>query len=459
MKRLLFLRAYLAWLLAAGFFFAEYFARVSPSVMGPHLMRDLHLHALGLGSLSACFYYAYVGMQLPVGTLVDRYGPHRLLTAMATLCGLACCLFAGANTLWVANIARFLMGFSAAFAFVGALKLAHNWFSSARFGFLAGATQALGMVGAAVGEGPVGLLVKHIGWRYSMTLIGIILLALGALIAVVVRDYPSNTPSHSVLIKNNHNHLAVWKNLSRLFRSKQCWINGIFSGFLFAPTAVFAIWGPIYLHENLHIHMPLAGSLVGLIFIGFAISSPLAGWISDRIKQRKPIMLLSALCCVIFMSAAIYLPALNIWEEGILLFLYGVSNVAVATSYAVACELVPRHLSATSMSFANMASVIIGAFAMPMIGALLQLGWNHAVHHGIPIYSVHNSHHALLCLPACTLVSLIAGCFLKESYRIPQKKTAPTQPSPTPIAQAASAGDDLYRSQPPSPLHKNPGSA
>ncbi len=46
----------------------------------------------------------------------------------------------------IANIARFLMGFAAAFAFVGALKLARSWFAPARFGLLAGATQALGML-------------------------------------------------------------------------------------------------------------------------------------------------------------------------------------------------------------------------------------------------------------------------------------------------------------------------
>ncbi|MCK4609099.1 MAG: MFS transporter, partial [Gammaproteobacteria bacterium] len=183
-------RALFIWLLAAGFFFAEYFARVAPSVMVADLMRDLHVSALSLGSLSAFFYYAYVAMQIPVGTLVDRFGPHRLLTVTAALCGISCILFAHVDSLAAAKAYRFLMGFSAAFAFVGALKLASVWFPASRFGFISGATQALGMLGAAVGEGPVSVLVTHIGWRQSMILIGIILLILALLISIIVRDHP-----------------------------------------------------------------------------------------------------------------------------------------------------------------------------------------------------------------------------------------------------------------------------
>ena len=52
--------AWIIWGLAALFFFAEYFARVAPSVMVDHLMRAFNTDAFHLGSLSAFFYYAYV---------------------------------------------------------------------------------------------------------------------------------------------------------------------------------------------------------------------------------------------------------------------------------------------------------------------------------------------------------------------------------------------------------------
>lgn len=419
MKQNISSRAYIVWALAAGFFFAEYFARVAPSVMALQLVHDFHINALALGSLSAFFYYAYVGMQLPVGTLVDHYGPHKLLTLMAGICGLACLLFASSQSLWVADLARFLMGFSAAFAFVGALKLAANWFPQSRFGMMAGATQALGMIGAAVGEGPVGFLVEHSGWRYTMVCIGIFLIILALLIGFIVSDnpkvpnWPENDNTHS-----NSTFKNLWLSLITVLSTWQCWVNGIFVGFLYAPTAAFAeLWGASYLHVTYKLSMATAGTMIGGIFIGFAISSPLAGWISDRIKRRKPVMFFSALCSLILMSVILYVPHLPIYAVSILLFCYGASNVAVATAYAVACEQVPNDVSGTSMSFANMASVIIGALLQPVIGALLEKNWQHVIKNGVPVYSTQDFHQALITLPLCIVVSLIAWCFLKESYQ------------------------------------------
>ncbi len=177
-------RPWIIWALGACFFLAEYFARVSPGVMLPNLMRSYHVDALALGTLSACFYLAYIPMQLPVGMLVDRFGPHRLLTTMAILCGLACLLFGLTTKFHLAQIARFLMGFSASFAFVGTLKLASMWFPAKRFGLLAGLTQALGMLGAVIGEAPTAIAVQHIGWRGTMFIMAAVIIVLGVFIGM-----------------------------------------------------------------------------------------------------------------------------------------------------------------------------------------------------------------------------------------------------------------------------------
>ena len=321
-------RAWVVWGLAAAFFFAEYFARVAPGVMAPELMRAFKVRAFSLGELSAFFYYAYVGMQLPVGALIDRYGPRILLSLMAGLCGLSCLLFAYSNVLIVAELSRFFMGIGAAFAFVGALKLARNWFPSSQFGMLAGATQALGMFGAAVGEGPVSVLVQQLGWQYTIDLIGFVLISLALLILFVVRDQPQQVGE-----MRSQQSVSLWCGLRVVIKHKPCWINGLFAGFLYAPTAAFAeLWGPSYLHQVYHMQPELAATAISLIFIGFAISSPMVGWVSDRLKRRKPVMMSSAVLSLLFISLVLYCPHLSVTALMLLLFLYGMSNVAVAIS-------------------------------------------------------------------------------------------------------------------------------
>ena len=101
---------WLTWSLGALLFCYGFFQRVAPSVMIDPLMRDLAVGGAVLGNLSAFYFYAYAGLQIPVGLMVDRWGPRRLLTAGALLCGLGSLLFAQAEGLPLAYAGRLLIG-------------------------------------------------------------------------------------------------------------------------------------------------------------------------------------------------------------------------------------------------------------------------------------------------------------------------------------------------------------
>ena len=82
-------RAIIAFALGTLFFGYAFVQRVSPSVMTNELMRDFAVGGAALGSLSAFYFYAYASIQLPVGTLTDRYGPRKLMSIAAGLCAIA----------------------------------------------------------------------------------------------------------------------------------------------------------------------------------------------------------------------------------------------------------------------------------------------------------------------------------------------------------------------------------
>lgn len=401
---------WLVWGLGAAFFFAEYFARVSPSVMVPQLMSSFHIMALGIGSLSAFFYYAYVSMQVPVGTLVDRYGPHRLLTVTAGLCAIGCFLFATSHNIYTAQLARFIMGFGAAFAFVGTLKLATLWFPPKRFGLLAGLTQAIGMLGVAVALSSLAITVSIIGWRETLWLIGAVLLLLAILIGLFVRDRPAT------LNTQIHVSSGLWASLVIVLKNRQSWINAAYAGFIYAPTAAFAeLWGVSFLIKTYGFSTEMAATAVSCIFYGWAIGGPIMGWISDVMHRRRPIMLISIVASFICMSLVLYLPDMSAPLLFILLFLYGISNTGLAVSYAVASEINPRRVAGTSIAFSNMASVLIGAAFQPIIGWFLDLQWHGRMINNVPVYSAHAFRMALIALPLCLILGFVAALFVRET--------------------------------------------
>src|SRR5690606_20279354 len=106
--------------LFVGLFYCyEYYLRVAPAVMSTELKDAYRISDAGLGWLSGLFYWVYTPMQLPVGVMMDRFGPRKVLTAACLLCVVGTYYFAFSALLSGALFGRFLIGFGSAFAFVG----------------------------------------------------------------------------------------------------------------------------------------------------------------------------------------------------------------------------------------------------------------------------------------------------------------------------------------------------
>lgn len=420
MKNQLQFKSYYPWLiwgLGAFFFFIEYFLRVSPSVIHRDLMAEFHIKAVALGVLSASFYYAYIIMQLPVGIVTDRYGPRKMLIFTTALCAFSCVLFAVSDSLLFASIARFLMGFSAAFAFVGTLKLASNWFDAKKFALLTGLTQTCGMLGAAVGDAPMSLLFNAISWRYAMLLFALILIILCLLMYFLLSNQPQNVEIIAKEHKTFYQKTNIFSQVKQAFGYPQLWLNCLFIGLLYGPTAMFAEnWGVSYTASFRYIDTTEAAFLIGLIFIGLAIGCTFAGALSDRLKSRVKVMRYSAFMCFILMSLIIYVPGIPYELLIVCYFLYGVCNSGIVPSYTVSAELVPHPLSATALGLTNMASVLIGAILVQIVAEVLQSVWSGLVHHGFAVYTPSEFQTALIFVPIIFIGCFLLSFFIKETF-------------------------------------------
>lgn len=409
----------LGWIicsLAALFYCYEFFLRVAPSVMVPALMSSYHANAAKIGTLSAFYYFAYTPMQLPVGLLMDRYGPRRLLTMATLLCALGSCLFVVSAHIVVAEVGRFFVGFGSAFAFVGVLKLAATWLPPERFALASGLATMLGMLGAICGDILLTRVVGAVGWQQSMYWSASIGIFLALAVWLVVRDsMPGKTRQEAHQFRDMRHALSAF---FHVVKDGRVWLSGIIGGLLFLPTTAFAaLWGIHYMQEVYNFGSEQAGVAISMIFLGWAIGGPLAGWLSDRIKLRRLPLTIGSLVAAVLIAMVIYLPGFPPLLVYPALFLFGFFSAVEVIVFALSCDYTVSKASGTAVAFTNMLVMFGGMVFQPLIGYMLD--WVHGPQCatcGPVVYNVHDYRVALFALPAGLVLSLILTFFVKETY-------------------------------------------
>ncbi len=403
---------WIVWFIAASFFFSEYIVRVSPGVMALELMQDLEANALIVGLLSACFYYPYVLLQVPVGLLVDKYGSQRLLYIMATVSAIGCIIFSLSDSILSACLSRVLIGFSAAFGFVGVIKLTATWHPANKLGLIVGLTQSSGMLGAFCAV-PLASIMVMLGWRQAVLLMSLLL----GLIAIVIKLWGQPNPAVTMKIAEQRQY-SMLQSLMIVLKNPNSWYNAVFVGFFFAPTAVFGeMWGPTFLRQCYGMSAEKGAMFSGFIFLGWIIGAPFLGWLSDKFMKRKLFMLASSALLLASMSVIIFVPNLPLFILGPLILLSGVFSGGVVIAYTLSTEINIPAVSGTSLAFANMASVIVGAILLPIVGWVLDNSGNISYIDNIPNYGPEAFTYAFSPLVFGLITGILFAFRIKDNCK------------------------------------------
>ena len=411
--------------LGAIFYSYEYFLRISPSVMEASLREHFNLSATGFGLLSAYYHYAYVPMQLPVGVLMDRIGPRRLLTAACLICVIGTFMFADTFLFGVAAVGRFLVGLGSAFAFVGVLKLATLWLPEDKLGMVAGIATALGTIGAMIGDNLLGYMVSAMGWQRTVNFTAIFGVGLVIVLWFGIRDHKRHE-KHSGTV---HSFKKSMIDLAIIMRNKQIWINGAYGCLVYLPTTVFAeLWGIPYLQHAHGLTSAEASLANSVLFLGFTIGAPLMGYISDKIKRRKLPMMIGASGAAILMIMILYVPGLSLTSLNIFLFLLGLFYSVQSIVFAVGREVSPNEAAGTAIAMTNMIVMFGAMLLQPLVGRLLD--WSLIQRESLTLMSVQtisvdklqqlytaaDYKFALSIVPLGIVIAVILTFFLRETY-------------------------------------------
>ena len=407
------------WGLGAGLYLIGFFQRVAPAVITRELMAEFALSAMALGNLSALYFYTYVAIQIPTGVLVDHWGPRRVLAVGGLLAAVGTFVFSLAPGYGLVGVGRLCVGAGVGVAFVAMLKLATHWIQPSRFALVSGLALACGSLGGISAGVPLRIAVDAIGWRGVMLAAAVVTAVLAAVTWAFVRDDPRERGyrSYSSIAAGARPQHSMLGGIREVFRYRNVWLNFIGCGAITGPMLAFGgLWGVPFLVSQYGYSTSRAAFVTSVMLVAWAVGSPIAGALSDRMSRRKLPLVTGGLLAAVMWTILIYVPGLPYWLVLALMIGLGLASGVVVIGFAFCKESVPAALAGTASGVANMGNMLGGMAMQPLIGWLLDLGWDGAMAGEVRAYSFAAYSGGFTLMLVWLVAGLAAFAFARETH-------------------------------------------
>ena len=264
-------------LCAVAYFFSN-FHRVSSAVIASDLQAQFNASSSVLGVLSSTYFWAYAGLQLPIGIATDRYSPRLIMTVGMALAAIGSLVFGLSSSLGVAVAARTLAGAGVAAVYIPSLKILGQAFGEAHFPTVTGFLIAAGNLGSLSATSPFALLVGAIGWRWSFVVIAAVSAIMAGAAWHLMRG-PWDDPRRQMASAQGAGDAKAASG-----RGLGLFLALGFAMFVkYGPLMGFqGLWGVPYLTQVYQMTKVQAGNLLMWISIGYIVGGPFVGVLSDR---------------------------------------------------------------------------------------------------------------------------------------------------------------------------------
>lgn len=263
---------------ALGYFLSYLFRSVN-AVVAPNLVADIGLTAAELGLLTSAYLFAFALFQLPLGVLLDRFGPRRVQAALLCCAALGSLLFSFGHDVVVLSAARALIGLGFAGGLMSGFKAVVLWVPEPRRALANACVMSFGALGILVATVPVELAVQGLGWRGVFVGLAAMTSAVAVLLFLVVPEAPRRTSGES--LKTQIGFLA------RIYRDPVFWrLAPLLATGAGSHIAVQTLWAGPWFRDLLgldrsgvanHLMAMAVAFLVGILFSG-----ALADWFGRR---------------------------------------------------------------------------------------------------------------------------------------------------------------------------------
>jgi len=355
----LILRVFLPFV--AGYYLAYLFRTIN-AVMASPLAAELGLGASDLGLLTSVYFLTFAAAQIPIGMLLDRYGPRRVQSILMVVAALGSALFAASENFSMLLLGRALIGLGVAAALTAGMQALVLWFPRERVPLLNGLMVMLGALGAVTATWPAELLVASIGWRELFGLLSALTAVCAILVHFVVPEAaPITNKATSVGLKKVYADPRFWR-LAPL--SASC---------IGTAWALQGLWAAQWLADV--DGLDRAGVVEHLFIMAVALSVGAVGLgiAADRLRRRGigPETLLGGVATIfvaiqLALILRLPLPSYLLWS--------GVAATGAATvlSYAILADYFPKELTGRANGALNLFHIGTAFAAQYATGLVVQ---------------------------------------------------------------------------------------
>ncbi|MCW2753698.1 MAG: transporter [Marmoricola sp.] len=363
-------QAWAVWSVSLAVYMLAVFHRSSLAVAGLAATHRFGISASQLATFTMLQLLVYAGMQIPVGLLIDRFGPRAVLTVGATVLTCAQAGFAFADSYGLALLARIFVGVGDAMTFICVLRLVSTWFAPRRIPVMVQVTGVLGQLGAIGAAVPMTWALGHLGWTRSYLLaasLGIVMV-LGLL--VVVHDAPGSRNVRGPSLSWSAIRSSLAESWSHPGTRLGFWMH--FST-QFSATVLGLLWGFPFLVKGEGLSENTAGVLLTLMVVAIMATGPLLGWRTTLRPWHRSNLVLAIIGSIVTVWTVVLAwsgPA-PLWLLVVLVVVTGVGGPAAVIGFDLGRTSNPPHRLASATGIINQAGFYASLILVIAIGLIL----------------------------------------------------------------------------------------
>lgn len=348
-------------------YFLSYLYRVVNVVMAPDLVRDLGIGPSALGLLTASYFISFASVQLPLGVLLDRFGPRKVEAFLLIFAGLGAFVFARSGTLAGLVMGRALIGFGVAACLMAAFKAYVLWFPKQQWPLANGFQMAAGGMGAIAATTPVEAALQITDWRGVFAILALLTLLVAVIIFLVVPEKP--------LGEKGESFGDQMRGVRQVFSSLEFWRTAPLTTMSQASfLSIQGLWAGPWLKDVAGMDRTAVARSLLWIAVAMVAGFISLGTLAERLARFGISSLTTAVIGVSFFMVIQVAIILGLGDSPMLLWIcfgfFGTSNII---TYASLSQSFPAHLSGRVTTGVNLLVFIAAFIGQWAIGAIIGL--------------------------------------------------------------------------------------